>query len=349
VSFNLFSEETTNQVVKEFLKPLNSTISIFVNDYSKIVGLYSANQDVKGSASIGSFPSFRVGTNFGTIFLANPLRFLRSIDFGGMNYEKLTKLETLSSAKDAIDFFDKNFLPVPVTSYTFEIGLPKGFSVGSSFQIIPIGDFIRGVSPDTQNYLNGLTFWGLGANFNYTIMKEYRWLPSISVGSGFNYNSTNFDIKMPMGNLKIDASNDLKSELNFSSKSDISTFYFDFTVSKTFIFFQPFVNVKFTQSINHNITKFNLLIDMSNATQEAKDNYGGGKIGVNNISKKDQYGNEVGSIIPVSDFILSTGFEFVMGIYRMGFAGSYGLVSQTGMISLNIRFQLEKDNFKKKN
>ncbi|HPO50698.1 MAG TPA: hypothetical protein PLO89_10265, partial [Spirochaetota bacterium] len=249
-SYAVFSQESTSSLLTNLLKPLNSTLSTFVDDYSVITGIYSANPDVKGAASIGSFPSFRFGTHFGAIFMTNPIRFLKSIDIGGMNYDKLTNMDSFKGAKDVIGFFDKNFLPIPVTSYSLEIGLPKGFSVGSNFQVIPIGDFVNGIVPEAKTYLNGLTFWGVGANFNYTIMKEYKWFPSLSVGSGFNYNSTNIDIKAPIGSITLDASADVKADasINFSSKSDISTFYFDFTISKNFIFFQPFINLKFTQT-----------------------------------------------------------------------------------------------------
>lgn len=350
LGFTLYSEE--NELLKEFLAPFNSTITQFVNDYSTFLGLYSGNPDVKGSASIGSFPSFRFGTNFGAIFMTNPIRFLKTINLGTTSYEDLINGGALGGAKDVINFFDDNFIPIPVTTYTFEVGLPKGMSVGGNFQIIPIGDFAKGVVvpyvPSIGNLLGNITYWGVGLNFNYTIMKEYKYYPSISVGGGFNYNSATFEIKAPIGNIKIDNSNDLKSDIVFKTKGDISTFYFDFTISKNFIFFQPFLNLKFTQTIHHNITSIGLELDMSNATQEAKDNFGNGKVSVNNVTKQDAFGNNIGVIIPVTDFIVSTGFEFVMGVYRMGLSGSYGLVSQKGMVNLSIRFQAEKERFKKK-
>jgi len=344
----VFSENSTNPIVQKFLEPFNVTIATFTNDYSAFVGLYSANSDVKGDASIGSFPSFRVGSSVGTIFLTNPLRFLKTINIGGMNYEKVKKLDALNSMKESITFFDENFLPIPITTHSFEIGLPKGFSVGSNFHIVPIGDFIKAVSPETQNYISSVMFWGIGVSFNYTVMKEYKWFPSISVGSAFNYSSANFDIKIPFDSLKIDSSNDLKAQLNFYTKSDISTFSFDFTVSKTFLFFEPFVNFKFTQSVYHNITKIGLNLDMTSATSTAKSNYGDGKIGVSNIVSKDNFGNDIGLVIPITDFILSTGFEFIIKIYRLGFSASYALVSQKGMLNVSMRFQVEKTDILKK-
>ena len=98
--------------------------------------------------------------------------------------------------------------------------------------------------------------------------------------------------------------------------------------------------MKFVQTINHNVTKVHIGLDLDDATDEARETYEK-KIEVSNVKKIDDYNNEIGIVIPVTDFIISLGFEFVIKIFRLGLEGSFSVASQTGMITLGMRFQLE--------
>ncbi|OHD16858.1 MAG: hypothetical protein A2086_12375 [Spirochaetes bacterium GWD1_27_9] len=344
--FSDTTQATKDEFFNDYFGTFNNAITTLTKDYSTISGLYNSTGFVKGSASIGSFPSFRVSANLGVIFFQNPLNFLKKVSFAKVDWSGIKK-DLPAGLKEPLLWMDNNFIPVPVTNYTIGIGLPYGMEVGTKFNIAPIGSFIKQVtasSPDVTKNIGDILFWGVGVSFDYTILKEYKYFPSISVGTGFDYSDVSISFqKIPVGNVNLDPSNDsIPANIGFNTHNYNMGFFFEFTISKKFIFFEPFVNLKFIQTFNYSLTKINLELDFTNATQSAKDAYQGGNFEINNLDS-----NKNGVITPVTDFVVATGFEFVMSIYRMGIEGGFGLVSQKGYVTLDIKFQVEKSDFDK--
>ena len=342
-STSMFADSAKDIFLNDVFQTFTDIVDTFAQDYSVITGLYTTAGEVKGSASIGEFPSFRAGASIGTIFFRNPMRFIKKIDFYGTNWTGIQdKLES-EGLLSAIDWFDQNFLPIPVTNFHFHVGLPYGLTVGSRFHIAPIGGFANAIAPaSVKQYAPEILLWGLGVNFTYTILKEHKNLPTIAVGFGVQYSDTKIGIYgIPIGTVNLDESNDaIKSTVGFGAHNNNVSIYFDFSVSKRFLFFQPFFSMKFVQTINHNVTKVHIGLDLDDATDEARETYEK-EIEVSNVKKIDDYNNEIGIVIPVTDFIISLGFEFVIKIFRLGLEGSFSVASQTGMITLGMRFQLE--------
>jgi len=342
ISTALFSD-AKDDFLKDVFGSFNDIVDAFSEDYSKITGLYGSGGELKGAASIGSFPSFRFGATLGTIFFTNPIRFLKLIDFYDSDWAQIKGKIDATGMGEVVDWFDNNFLPIPVSNYHFHIGLPKGMNVGASFNVGPLGAIINAAAPQlTTSFNPDILHWGFGLNFSYTIFREYKYFPTISVGTGFNYSDSKMGfLNIPMGSLNLDESNDaIPATVGFSSHSNNFSFYFDFSISKRFMFFQPYISLRFVQSVNHNVTKFIVNMDLDDATPEAKDTYAK-TVEISNIVKINNLNNPTKIVIPVTDFIISTGFEFIMGIFRMGIEGSFSMASQTGMVTLGMRFHVE--------
>lgn len=348
ISLNLFSD-AKDDFLKDVFGSFNDIVDTFAEDYSKITGLYAAGGELKGAASIGGFPSFRFGATLGTIFFTNPIKFLKMINFYQSDWQQIKgKIDSLGMG-EAVDWFDNNFLPIPVSNYHFHIGLPKGMNVGGNFNIGPIGAIIKAASPELASSFNpDILHWGFGLNFTYTILREYKYFPTISIGTGFNYSDSKMGfLNIPMGNLNLDESNDsIPAHVGFTTHSNSASFYFDFSISKRFMFFQPYLSLRFVQTVSHNITKFIIDMDLKDATQQAKDTYSK-HVEVSNVSKVSSNNVQTGAIIPVTDFIISTGFEFIINIFRLGMEGSFSMASQTGMVTLGMRFHVEDWKIKK--
>ncbi len=341
---NIAQDHFFNNVFYNF----NDMVDMLALDYTKIAGLYTAGGDITGSASVGHFPAFRAGATAGVIFFKNPLRFIKPIDFFGLKWADVTNKLDDVGLLPVVDFFDQNFLPIPVSYYSFDMGLPRGFNVGVKFNIGPLGSVIKGASPAAAEYVNEILHWSAGVNFKYTIMRDHKYFPSISTGVGVQYSYTVFDLKdIPVGNVYLDSTNDvIPSKMGFYSQNNNTSIYFDFTISKRIKFFQPYAGFKFVETISHNLTRFTVNLDLSNATAEALNTYKE-EIIISNRTSYDAFNNEIGRVIPVTDFIISLGFELIIKIFRFGLQADFAAASQTGMLTLGMRFQVEDWQFAK--
>jgi len=353
-SFFLFSQSAKDVFLDPMKLSLSEIIDNYASDYSRIAGIYTSGGGVKGAASVGNFPSFRIGSHFGVILYTNPLNFIKKIKFANVTWDGLVG-NLPSQAKDTINWFDSYFIPIPVYNYDIEMGVVHGLSFGGRFHIAPVGTLAKAVMPsiptasEYTSYIKDILFWGLGLNLNYTFLKEYKYFPSISTGFGADFSQSTFGIdKIPLPPVSIDSQNpSIPGTIGFLSNNFNTSFYIDFTISKKFLFFQPFVNLKLIQTVNYNISKFNVSLDISKVTGSAVTLLGDGSFEVSNRTDKDLLGNLMGKITPVTDFVVSTGFELVMGIFRMGVSGTYGIVSERWLLSLDMRFQIEKWQFEK--
>lgn len=339
------SADSKDEFLEDVLKSFNEVMDVFVVDYSKISGLYTTGGFVRGGATVGNFPAFRVGASVGTIFFNNPISFLKKVSFSDTSWDDIIDDDAFVEFKDTINWFDENFIPVPVTNFHFEIGLPKGLSVGTKFHVAPLGNFINLFY---DQYLYKLFLWGIGVNFSYTLLKEYKFLPSMSINIGCQYSDIDIDINsIPVGETYLDSANDqVDSEIGFASHFYNTSFFFDLTISKKLKIFQPYINLKFVQTIDYNVSTMTITLDRSDMDSNGKELYGDGIFEITNV-KEDDNGNELGKITPVTDFIVATGFEFVMKIFRLGIEGAYGVVSQKGMVTLGLRFHVEDNNIAK--
>jgi len=345
---NLFGNAAQDHFFNNVFYNFNDMVDMLALDYSKIAGLYTAGGDITGSASAGHFPAFRAGAAVGVIFLKNPLRFIKPIDFFGLKWSDVTNELENVGLYSVVNFFDQNFLPLPVSYYSFDIGLPLGFTVGAKFNVGPLGAVIKGASSAASEYLNNILHWSVGGNVKYTIMRDHKYFPCLSVGMGTQYSYTLFDIKnIPIGNVYLDSNNtSIPSTIGFYSQNNNTSIYFDFAISKRLLFFQPFAGFKFVQTISHNLTKFTVNFDLSDATVEALNTYKD-EVVISNKTGYDSLLNEIGKIIPVTDFIISLGFEFIIKIFRFGFQADFAAASQTGMLTLGMRFHVEDWQFAK--
>jgi hypothetical protein len=123
--------------------------------------------------------------------------------------------------------------------------------------------------------------------------------------------------------------------------------FFEFSISKNIRFFQPFMSIKFIQNFCYNLTELDLVLNLSDLPDNVADLFGNGVMTVTNSTKQNEKGENLGEIIPVTDFIFIGGFEFVMKIFRLGIEGSFGCFSKKGMLTLGMCFQVEQKNFKK--
>lgn len=340
------------QFLNDVFYSLNGIVDLFASDYSRIAGIYTAGADFSGSASISNFPSFRIGATIGTIFFTNPLNFLKKINFLSITWSDAKDNLKGSELLNAVNFFENDFIPIPVSYYNFDIGLPKGFSVGAKFNIGPISAIVNSANPGTKDYLRSFLLWGIGINTKYAITRDNKYLPAMSVGAGVQFGHTEFYISnIRVGGAYLDPSNEsIPCALGFFLRNDNTSFYFDFAISKRISFFQPFASLRFVQTVSHNLTKIVVLLDLDEATPDAKNTYAE-EIVVSNKTNIDSYGNEIGIVIPVTDFIINAGFEFIIKIFRIGAEASYGFVSKSALITLGMRFQVEDyqfNEFKKK-
>lgn len=349
IEVNFIFPETAEEIFyNNTFNAFKDSINHYAIDISTISGLYNASGEVRGSASIGSFPSFRVNGSFGVLFYRNPISFLKKINFANFNWDNM-----INSGGVIISWLDDYFFPLPMAYYSFDIGLPKGFSVGMKFNYVPYGDFIKGVVQNNnlgnteKSLLPFINVWQLGAHFNYCIVKDYKFFPSVSIGGGVYYTDSRWGIdSFSIGSISYDESNDnIKTSIGFNSITNTTSFFVDFTVSKKFVFFEPFVSLKFIQSLNHNLTKFIIKMDLKNATPEFKSIFKE-EIVISNKKEIDSFGNEIGDIIPSTEFIIATGFEFVIvDIVRFGLEATYGFVSKCGVLSMGMKIQIEKFKF----
>lgn len=323
---------------------VNSSIDILVKDYSRIGGLYTTGGIVKGSASSGPFPSFRAGTSVGVIFYDNPFRFLQVLQIASTDWEAMKQNTTFKP--NIFGQLENRVLPLPVTNFHFEVALPHNLSLGGRFHIVPIGELIKaGGSSSTET----VTLWGVGVNLSYLIMSDYKFRPALSVSTGFQYSDSHIHLKeVSIGTIYLDSNNSaIPAYIGYDTHFFNPTFYFDFTLSKRIRFFQPYLNLKFSQTISYNVTRFNLRLSTDSMDALARSLYGDGIFQLDNLNRTDLFGTPYGTITPVPDFIISTGFEFIIKIFRLGLEGSFGTVSQKGMVTLSMRFQMEKENFEK--
>lgn len=336
-----------NDFLNNLFSPLNDVVDDFAEDYSVLGGVYNAGGEIRGAASIGSFPSFRVGATFGTILVTNPFGFLKQIDINDTGYSDL--ISSLGTVGDVLAWFDNYFLPMPIANYHFHIGLPAGLTVGMKFNIGPLGSIITAAAPMAEDFLHELLHWGVGGNLTYTILKEHKYYPTISVSGGVQYSQFTMAVGVPGITIAFDATNDIETSLSFESEYNNLSLYFDFSISKKFIFFQPFISFKFIQTVSHNLTAIGVAFDLSNASTDLKSTIQGiDSFELSNMTGKDDLtGNDIGVVYPFTDVVISTGFEFVMKIFRLGLEGSYGVVSKTGSITMGMRFQVESYQFDK--
>lgn len=345
----IFIMATAGQSGKDIFKSyiaqsVNSSMDILVKDYSQIGGLYTSGGIVKGSASTGPFPSFRAGTTVGVILFDNPFRFLQVLKISSTDWEAMKKNTTFKP--NVFGPLDNRFLPLPVHNFHFEVALPHNLSVGGRFHIIPVGELIKaGGSTSTQT----VTLWGFGVNLSYLIMSDHKFRPALAVSTGFQYSDSHIHLKeVNIGTVYLDSNNStIPAYIAYDTHFFSPTFYFDFTLSKRIKFFEPYLNLKFSQTISYNITRFSLRLSTDQMDALARSLYGDGLFQLDNLNQTDLFGNPYGIVTPVPDFIISTGFEFIIKIFRLGMEGSFGAVSQKGMVTLSMRFQVEKEHFEK--
>ncbi len=325
--------------LNDLFSSFEDTIDYINSDYSSISGLGSSGGKVTGSASIGDFPSFRFGTSSGMIMFDNPFKGFKNLNFSGNDWDSIYDDAGFGNESSPVGWFDRYFLPIPLSTIHFQIGLPKGFAIGGDFTILPIGSLTQNTA-SINKYLKEFTIWRIGLNLNYTIIKDTgSYLPSISVGAGGSYFDMLINIEsIDIGELYFDEDNtDISTKFTFYQHTYVPTIYFTFALSKKFLFFEPFIQAKLTQSFYCNLTEFTLKFDTDDMTDEARGLFGNGVYVINN---KDSDGNI--KLIPFTDFAISTGFELALGFFRPGVEFSYGVVSQKSMISLDLRFHVER-------
>jgi len=345
-----FSETAEEIFYQNTFNAFKESANQYAIDVSNIAGLYGASGEVKGSASIGSFPSFRVNATLGVLFYRNPIYFLKKIEFANFNWDNL-----LNNNGAILSWLDEYAFPLPMAYYSFDIGLPKGFSVGMKFNYVPYGEFIKAVANSTQltstlrSFLPTMNVWQLGVHFNYCIVKDYKFFPSLSIGSGVYYTDSRFSIdSISIGKISYDNNNkDISTSIGFNSITNTTSFFIDFNVSKKFLFFEPFFSMKFIQSVTHNLTKYIIKMDLSNATTEFKSVFKE-EITISNKQQTDSFGNDIGEILPSTEFIIAGGFEFVIAdMVRFGLEATYGFVSKCGIVSMGFKLQMERQKFEK--
>ncbi len=347
ILYNFIFSETAEEIFyNNTFTALKDSIEQYAIDVSKISGLYAVSGEVRGSASIGSFPSFRVNASSGFLFYNNPVFFLKKINFANLNWDTL-----LNNTGAFFSWLYDYFIPLPVAFYSFDIGLPKGFSVGMKFNYAPYGEFLKAVISDEnmKNFVPTINVWQLGVHFNYCIVKDYKFFPSIAIGAGVYYTDSRLDMNpISVGNISYDNTNDnIPTSIGFNSVTNTTSFFIDFTISKKFVFFEPFISMKLIQSINHNLTKYTVKMDLTNTSSDFKEIFKE-EITISNRESIDSFGNEIGVVIPSIEFIIATGFEFVIvDMVRLGVEGSFGCVSKCGVVSMSIKFQMEKQKFDK--
>lgn len=345
----LYSQTSSDkeEFMSEIFKSFHDSIDVLVNDYSAICGFYTTSGQLEGAASIGSFPSFRIGMTTGVIFMTNPIRFLKEINFSNNSWNTIRKEKEFKDFKPYFSWFDSYFLPLPLTRINFDVGLPKGFSVGGHFHVMPVGSVLFSLSEPEINSATILA--GGGLNFTYTFLKEYRNLPSVSTGFETAFSYVGIDVRnIPVGTIYLDSSNpDVPAKLGFLTKNYTVSFAVDFSISKRIRFFQPFVNLKFVQSVYYNETSFLVSLDTSEATSSAQELYDT-DFSISNTRNVDYFNNRYGDVRAVTDFVFSAGFEFVIKTFRIGLECSFSTATQKVMTTAGIRVQLEKTNLKRK-
>jgi hypothetical protein len=340
------AQDTSTDILYE---PFFDLVTSYSRNSAVISGLFTTEGEVRGAASAGTFPSFRAGASIGTIFYRSPMKFIKSFSFFGSNWETIQQTGP-SELLAPLVWFDDNFLPIPVTNYHFHIGLPKGLEVGTKFTVAPYGDFIKSVatsipgSDSFSSYLPTMMVWGLGADVRYTIMKEHRAFPTISLGLGVTYSDTSIGFNnLGLGTVELDETDDaIPISMNFNNRNNNTSISLEFSISKRLKFFQPFFTMRLVQTVTHSITSITVNLDLTGATSQNQATF----LSTKNIST-DSDGDGIGIVIPVTDFILTGGFEFVMAVFRMGLQGSFSVASQTGALMLSMRFQVEDWQFAK--
>lgn len=349
LSFSAFSQTDQHEVFyNDMFSSFSEALIMFAEDYSVISSLYNAGGSLQGSASIGSFPSFRVGTTFNVIFFTNPVNFLKEVQIGEYGYDKI-----VANGTAVIDWFDDNFLPLPYTSYYIEAGLPLGLTASIKFNASDLGGVVNGIvdsipsANSIKTFVPDLFLWGIGGDIGYTILKDFSFFPTLAVSTGGFYSSVSFALKdVNIGNVEFGgiSGDSINTTMSFTSKSDISSLFFDFAISKRLLFFEPFANMKFVQTFYHNYSEITFNLDLSDASDAFKEVFNE-EITISNEFQKDNNGNPMGIIYPVTDFLLSAGFELILYYVRFGFEATYSPISQNAMLSLGLHIHFDKDDF----
>ncbi|HBD94347.1 MAG: hypothetical protein A2015_00305 [Spirochaetes bacterium GWF1_31_7] len=345
LSSQLFADDN-DVFMGSFFQSVYTTVNLMNESYSKMAGIKSSGGVLKGSASTGNFPSFSIGTSISLLFFTNPFDFLKKLDISGY---KIFNVMSQDGETNPINWLDAYFLPVPVPAYHFEVGLPKGFLIAGNFTFfsfsrdeiykrIPLASL--GVpSIPLQTFLS----WGIGFRTGYTIMNSKAFLPCIAATVGFDFSEQKiiFD-EYDIGKLSIGTSS-INGNVSFNYLTQVPSLTTSLTISKLFIFFEPYFDMRFSQSFYYNATEFTLFLATEDMSVSDKNFFGDGIIRVGNISKDGR-----GVIIPVTEFTISTGFQFNLKGFRVGLGGSYAFVSRLLMASIDMRVQLGSEVFTKK-
>ncbi len=348
------SHGVDTELSRAIMSSLTQSIGTFVNDYGRVQGVYGTTAYFDGRSSVGEFPSFRLDFSIGAILNYNAFGFLSKVNAFGWTYDDMK--ESLGGVyTGGLKFFDDNFFPLPMTGIKLEIGLPYNLSAGVLFSILPVSpilDLVRsniGGTSGVLSYFNTMMFWNVGGNVRYTLLRDSKFTPDISVNIGFIYSDSTFQLQgISAGSIQLDDDSNVDASFGFNSRFQSSIIFLEGAISKKFGAFRPFLNFKLVQTIVYSNSEFFIQLDLSDASQSAKDTYGNGRLSANNLK------DGVGQILPFTDFVITTGFDLVLGIFNMGIQGGYGAVSKRGTVTLSFGFNpdrktfIDKQTFKKK-
>ncbi len=342
--FRLYPVNT--ELSRAILSTLDSSLNRFVDDYGSVQGLTLTSSFYDGRASTGAFPSFKLDFSLGSVFQTTPFAFLSDVSVFGWTFDNM-KTELGATYDNNLAFFDNYFFPLPAFGSRIEVGLPMNFSAGLCFNVLPLTPIFNYASQTVPALamFGELMYWSVGSNLRYTILRDANFTPDVSVNFGVIYSDFTFALTdISVGSFDLDTDNkSVPAAFGFNTRFCSTVFYLEAAISKKFMFFRPFLNMKLVQTLVYNESEFYVQLDMTGATGSAKDVYGNGRMSSSN------YADGTGVIGAYTDFVITTGFDFVMGIFTLGLQGGFSTVTRKGSATLAFGFNPDRAAFIKEN
>ncbi len=205
ISGAAFSQTQDSKKIDSIAKSFNS----FGSDLNCTLQNAAVNQNISAPAWIGNL-------------IPAPVHFYAGLDFGASSLN-------LSHFNDSLKELGLSSIPENLVYPTVAgsirlggIGLP--FDAGFSFLKLNLKDIDSIIKGLTLNYLV------IGGDLRFAILRGEEKLPALSVGAGFYYLDGKIGYTQDYADLNIDF--------------DTKTFFASVQLSKTFIFFTPFIGFK---------------------------------------------------------------------------------------------------------
>ncbi len=317
----VFSQNISPKALDNIVGALETDFGLLLkglgNDVDPILLQNAISGQNIGQAELGD-TSFYIGLpSINLTVSPGFLKFRKNQDyFELLDLNKLLNDKLLSGLSDSIGqdytdiLLDKAF-PFPALKGNF------GFKLPANLELLVNGAWIPSFL--TKNFLDknlakglSLDYINIGGVLRYVLLKDVGSSPAVSIGAGSYYNKVYVSMSLK-DSLREIADTEEFDKAKMELSSDVLAFGIDLAVSKVFLFFNPYLKLGAWYSINSFKGEVVLLED----------------------------GNRIENGTNINDFnlLVSTGFDILLGAFRINIGGDYNLGNGVWGVNLGSRLQ----------